>query len=384
MRASIFFSHSISLFRTPAPTLTLRGNVREQGSSGKLKGLKRKSLPPPPKKKSRVVQYCLPVLSCYSLPTFPLGPSTLARPERVMRTAQKGYESLQTSAAVLLLSFPRLLRGCGTRSSRPILIVSDSLPDLTLAATSRHLLLSCRPLLFLSFLIQFCRIYLYFTLSGHVHAPPTCQLDCPSYRRRRPCDFPFLSLFLFSPLSLPRQTSHLIFEAIPYCATCVFPLFSSWAASSPFNIIAQDFLLIAMKRASAKGLTLDSRTAEADAFEDLPEHPSSADIQAASVNVSLADLEDRVADVRDSWETDSLFEDAFEELSKDGVETWDCKCAVLLNCVSHIRPRPASRVSITITTPLFLSFVVNRLPKFFVPSAGALCRLVSSSCFRRA
>jgi NAD-dependent histone deacetylase SIR2 len=59
------------------------------------------------------------------------------------------------------------------------------------------------------------------------------------------------------------------------------------------------------------------RRANADAYEQLPDNPTAADFKDAEVNVSLAELEDRVADVRDSWETDSLFEDAFEDLTAD-------------------------------------------------------------------
>lgn len=58
-------------------------------------------------------------------------------------------------------------------------------------------------------------------------------------------------------------------------------------------------------------------SANADAYEQLPENPTAADYLDAEVNVSLAELEERVADVRDSWETDSLFEDAFEELAAE-------------------------------------------------------------------
>lgn len=71
-----------------------------------------------------------------------------------------------------------------------------------------------------------------------------------------------------------------------------------------------------MKR-GAKGVTLSRRKANADALDKLPKNASLADVERAEANVSLAELEERVNDVRESWETDSLFEDAFEELSND-------------------------------------------------------------------
>lgn len=71
------------------------------------------------------------------------------------------------------------------------------------------------------------------------------------------------------------------------------------------------------KRGGAKGVTLARRKANADAFDKLPEKPSPTELKNAAVNVALAELEDRVADVRESWETDSLFEDAFHELTAD-------------------------------------------------------------------
>ncbi|KAK2603528.1 NAD-dependent histone deacetylase sir2 [Conoideocrella luteorostrata] len=75
-----------------------------------------------------------------------------------------------------------------------------------------------------------------------------------------------------------------------------------------------------MKRATTKGVSLTRRKAKADALEKSSDSASVDEVKAAAVNVSLAELEDRVADVRDSWETDSLFEDAFEELSKEDIE----------------------------------------------------------------
>ncbi|ETS04599.1 chromatin regulatory protein sir2 [Trichoderma reesei RUT C-30] len=75
-----------------------------------------------------------------------------------------------------------------------------------------------------------------------------------------------------------------------------------------------------MKRAPAgkKGVALSKRSqAAADAFDRLPDNPTIEEIKEATVNVSLAELEERVADVRDSWETDSLLEDAIEELTDE-------------------------------------------------------------------
>ncbi|KAL6872994.1 chromatin regulatory protein sir2 [Trichoderma novae-zelandiae] len=75
-----------------------------------------------------------------------------------------------------------------------------------------------------------------------------------------------------------------------------------------------------MKRAPAgkKGVAPSKRSqAAADALDRLPENPTMEEIKEATVNVSLAELEERVADVRDSWETDSLLEDALEELTDE-------------------------------------------------------------------
>ncbi|KYK55060.1 hypothetical protein DCS_07021 [Drechmeria coniospora] len=56
---------------------------------------------------------------------------------------------------------------------------------------------------------------------------------------------------------------------------------------------------------------------DANALDTLPENPTMEDIKRAEANVSLADLEARVNDVRDAWETDSLFEDVFQELANE-------------------------------------------------------------------
>lgn len=56
-------------------------------------------------------------------------------------------------------------------------------------------------------------------------------------------------------------------------------------------------------------------TPNPNAFEELPPSPTASALKAASVSVSLAELEQRVDDVRDSWETDSLFEDIIDSLT---------------------------------------------------------------------
>lgn len=75
------------------------------------------------------------------------------------------------------------------------------------------------------------------------------------------------------------------------------------------------------KRGAAKGVKLAKHKANANAYEKLPENPTAEQLKNAAVNISLNDLEERVADVRDSWETDSLFEDAFEELANGAAVT---------------------------------------------------------------
>ncbi|KFG85026.1 putative histone deacetylase SIR2 [Metarhizium anisopliae] len=64
-----------------------------------------------------------------------------------------------------------------------------------------------------------------------------------------------------------------------------------------------------MKRGAAKAGGLSRRKPKVDAFENLPHDASVDQLKAAAVHVSLEELEHRVADVRDSWETDSLFEE---------------------------------------------------------------------------
>ncbi|KOS23044.1 NAD-dependent protein deacetylase hst1 [Escovopsis weberi] len=73
-----------------------------------------------------------------------------------------------------------------------------------------------------------------------------------------------------------------------------------------------------MKRSAAGKTAAPARErARSDAFDDLSANPTIEEIREASVNASLAELEDRVADTRDSWETDSLFEDIIDELANE-------------------------------------------------------------------
>ncbi|RDA92487.1 hypothetical protein CP533_6423 [Ophiocordyceps camponoti-saundersi (nom. inval.)] len=72
-----------------------------------------------------------------------------------------------------------------------------------------------------------------------------------------------------------------------------------------------------MKR-GPKGHTLRRKKANADkSLDKLPKNPTLDEVKKADAHISLTELEERVNDVRESWETDSLFEDALEELSGD-------------------------------------------------------------------
>jgi NAD-dependent histone deacetylase SIR2 len=88
------------------------------------------------------------------------------------------------------------------------------------------------------------------------------------------------------------------------------------------------------KRGAAKGVSLSKRKAQPNAFDKLGDNPTEDEIKNAAANVALAELEERVADVRDSWETDSLFEDVFEELTTDSPST-DGKITRSLNNLPH-------------------------------------------------
>jgi hypothetical protein len=71
------------------------------------------------------------------------------------------------------------------------------------------------------------------------------------------------------------------------------------------------------KRGAAKGVSLAKRKANVNAFDKLGDNPTEQQLKEAAATVALAELEERVADVRDSWETDSLFEDVFEDLANN-------------------------------------------------------------------
>lgn len=73
-----------------------------------------------------------------------------------------------------------------------------------------------------------------------------------------------------------------------------------------------------MKRASAGRLAVaEALPSRKHIDDDLPAYPTLEDVKQAEADASLADLEDRVNDVRESWETDSLFDDVFIELTND-------------------------------------------------------------------
>ncbi|GAO16313.1 uncharacterized protein UV8b_05661 [Ustilaginoidea virens] len=96
-----------------------------------------------------------------------------------------------------------------------------------------------------------------------------------------------------------------------------------------------------MNRASEASVRCAQPTAEDDAVETPSENSSTTQVEAAAVNGSLADLEDGDADTlaRDSWETDSLFQDAFEELTREGIDA-DAEGPPLEACT----PEEASRL----------------------------------------
>jgi NAD-dependent histone deacetylase SIR2 len=47
----------------------------------------------------------------------------------------------------------------------------------------------------------------------------------------------------------------------------------------------------------------------------LPDNATPDELKDAAINITVADLEERVASTRDSWETESLFEDVLDELA---------------------------------------------------------------------
>ncbi|KAL6923448.1 hypothetical protein ACHAPO_001612 [Fusarium lateritium] len=77
------------------------------------------------------------------------------------------------------------------------------------------------------------------------------------------------------------------------------------------------------KKNSGRSVAISKRKAQPNALDTLGDNPTEEEIKTAVANVALADLEERVADVRESWETDSLFEDAFEELSSENTVSLD-------------------------------------------------------------
>ncbi|KAJ4131627.1 NAD-dependent histone deacetylase sir2 [Fusarium equiseti] len=77
------------------------------------------------------------------------------------------------------------------------------------------------------------------------------------------------------------------------------------------------------KKNSGRSVAISKRKAQPNALDTLGDNPTEEEIKTAAANVALADLEERVNDVRESWETDSLFEDAFEELSGDNTVALD-------------------------------------------------------------
>lgn len=98
------------------------------------------------------------------------------------------------------------------------------------------------------------------------------------------------------------------------------------------------------KRA-AKGvvsLSASKRKPQTNAYDKLPKDATEAEIRDAAVTEGLAELEDRVADVRDSWETESLFDDVFDELTADTTSSNDGKLilCLLLNSTLFYPPSP--------------------------------------------
>ncbi|KAG9257788.1 DHS-like NAD/FAD-binding domain-containing protein [Emericellopsis atlantica] len=52
-----------------------------------------------------------------------------------------------------------------------------------------------------------------------------------------------------------------------------------------------------------------------------PETATPEELERAAITISVADLEERVADTRDSWETDSMYEDILETLEQESGDT---------------------------------------------------------------
>lgn len=140
------------------------------------------------------------------------------------------------------------------------------------------------------------------------------------------------------------------------------------------------------KRGAAKGVSLAKRKAQANAFDKLSENPTEAELKNAAANVALAELEERVADVRDSWETDSLFEDAFEELTADPPNGNDGEFPSLL--ISSIASNLAPSLLILYTSIISSLFAIhNHDPsgsEAFLHLIAVICPCgsASRSCFR--
>ncbi|KAM0348959.1 hypothetical protein ACHAPU_003893 [Fusarium lateritium] len=77
------------------------------------------------------------------------------------------------------------------------------------------------------------------------------------------------------------------------------------------------------KKGSGRSVALSKRKAQPNALDQLGDNPTEAEIKTASANAALAELEERVADTRESWETDSLFEDVFDELNSENTVALD-------------------------------------------------------------
>lgn len=84
------------------------------------------------------------------------------------------------------------------------------------------------------------------------------------------------------------------------------------------------------KKNSGRSVAISKRKAQPNALDTLGDNPTEDEIKTAVAHVALADLEERVADVRESWETDSLFEDAFEELSSENTVALDGELSTII------------------------------------------------------
>lgn len=131
------------------------------------------------------------------------------------------------------------------------------------------------------------------------------------------------------------------------------------------------------KRGGAKGVKLPRRRAHENAYEELPQKPTPEQLKDAAINVSLADLEDRVADVRDSWETDSLFEDALDDLSEESSSTSNSEFLLSRLWLSPVQnsTRDIFRIASTL-----LLWVLSAFQLFIIPLPAFQPRAHSSAC----